>query len=105
GGDGVAEGFFAPVGGGGLDALQQDEEGAGLDAAAGRSGRSADEHQHDQHQQAGAVELGQRVGGKAGGTGRYTVEESAQPGDVLGQLEQDGAHHDQHGADADDHLG
>src|SRR5699024_8193285 len=61
GGDGIAESLLAPVGGGGLDALQQDEEGAGLDTAAGGSGGGADEHQNDQHQQAGAVELAQGV--------------------------------------------
>ena len=37
--------------------------------------------------------------------GGHAVEQGPQPGHVLSELDEQGAHHDQRGADGEDHLG
>ena len=75
--------------------LHKGEKGRGFDAAAGRSGRRADEHQDDQHKQAGIGKRPDRVGGESRRTRGYAVKERAEPADILGCLEQQRAQHQQ----------
>ena len=72
--------------------LHQSEKGGGFNSATSRSGRSPDKHQQDQYKQSRIGQLSYRIGGKAGRTGRHTVEKSPQPGHLLGGLQQQGAH-------------
>ena len=85
--------------------LHEHKEGGGLDTAAGGSRRSADEHQDDQHKESGVAQGAEVDGGKTRRTGRHAVEEGRQPADVVGQLQQHGAHNQQYRRGGEHHLG
>ena len=85
--------------------LHEHEEGGRLDTAARGPRRRADEHEHDEHEQAAVAHFGQRHGGKARRAGRYAVEERRQPAHVVGDLQQHRAHRQQRQRGGQHHFG
>lgn len=112
----AAEGDLLPAHEAGAQGQQQHAHRGGLDAAGGRAGGAADEHQHAGHGLAGVAEAALADGVEAGGAQGDGLEQGVesllpeghvpQGGGIVKLLHQEeqGAPHDQHGGDEEHHL-